>query len=99
MGVPIKNHQVGKVRATVWENEWQGKKNYSVTFKKNYMDKNKEWKNSEFFTQVDLRDLCILVLGLLTKQIKSTDIKKKQEPTSEPSQESNQEPDFDDIPF
>jgi hypothetical protein len=77
MGNAIKNFKLGKINATVWENEFEGKKNYSATFQKSYKDKSDIWKNTNFFTFPDLRDLYNLVGYMIHKQVKEVMPKKK----------------------
>ena len=69
MGAPIKEISFGKVKAAVWEGDYQGKKTYSVTLNKSYLKDNK-WNNSNYFTTTDLRDLYILVGSMLSKNVK-----------------------------
>ena len=46
---PVKTIQFGAVEASIWENETDdGRKTYSVTFKRSYKDGD-DWKNSESY--------------------------------------------------
>ena len=70
MAAPIKEYSLGKCKAAIFENEYQGKKSYSVKFQKSYTDKGGNWKNTDFFSQPDLRDLYGLIGSMLHKQVK-----------------------------
>ncbi len=90
MSKPINKFSFGKVQGAVWENDYQGKKSYSMTFQKSYQDKDKNWKHTSFFTMVDLRDLYVLVGSILSKQVKEQgSTPKKQEPRNEPAQNNH----------
>lgn len=84
MGAPLKNYSKGKIQMTLWENEYQGKKNYSFTIKKRYLDKSNEWKETNFFTEPDLRDLNIILSKICASSIKERAIEKKVEQIEEP---------------
>ena len=71
MSKPIKKYSVGQVSAAVFENEYKGKKTYSIKFQKSYL-KDEQWVNTEFFNETDMRSLCILVNVIAGKQLKET---------------------------
>ena len=69
MSKPVKEYQLGQIKAAVFEGDYQGKKTYSVKFQKSYK-KGDQWTNTDFFTLVDLRTLAILVNTMVSKQVK-----------------------------
>jgi len=85
----IKKLSIGKCNATLWQGEYQGKPTYSVSFQKSYKAKD-EWKNTNFFTLPDLRDLYILIGHIVNKQVKEKQQSNKQ--TQQPAQNN-------DVPF
>lgn len=50
---PIKNIRFGAVEASIWQNETNGRKTHSVTFKRSYKD-GETWKDSESFRKEHL---------------------------------------------
>ena len=45
---PVKTIRLGSVEASIWENENDGRKTHSVTFKRSYKD-GEEWKTSDSY--------------------------------------------------
>lgn len=45
---PVKSIRLKNIEASIWENESNGRKTHSVTFRRSYRD-GEEWKNSESF--------------------------------------------------
>jgi hypothetical protein len=68
MSTFIKSYALGKSKAAIFKSEQYN--SYSVKFQKSYMDKNKQWKNTDFFNLTDLRDLHALIGFMLDKQVK-----------------------------
>jgi len=50
---PIKTIRIGYIEASIWENENDGRKTHSVTFRGSYKD-GEEWKNSDSYWTRDL---------------------------------------------
>jgi len=90
---PVKRIKKGKINCAVFKNDFQGKVTYSYKFQKSYMDKDKNWQNTDNFYSGDLRDLEILIREINNKLVKFEDIK----PQSEPEPESQEQP--EDLPF
>ena len=70
MASPVKSYSLGKIQAAIFENEFNGKKSYSIKFSKSYQDKQGNWKNTDNFYLTELRDLYALVGFMLDKQVK-----------------------------
>lgn len=70
MASPVKCYSLGKIQAAIFENEYQGKKSYSVKFSKSYKDQQGNWKNTDSFYLNELRDLYGLIGCMLDKQVK-----------------------------
>lgn len=45
---PVKSIRLGTIEASIWENDNDGRKTHSVTFKRSYKD-GEEWKNSDSY--------------------------------------------------
>ena len=45
---PVKTIRMSGIEASIWENENDGRKTHSVTFKRSYKD-GEEWKTSESY--------------------------------------------------
>lgn len=103
MSAPIKKYSMGKVQGAVWEKEYKGKPSYSMTFQKSYQNKEGKWEQTNFFTMVDIRDLFILIGGILSKQVKEFKNEKPQGntlPKKDKQEEMNMDTDdFNDSPF
>lgn len=81
MSKPIKKISLGKCTAAIWkkEKEYDGKPTYSVSFQKSYKDKKDDsWKNTEYFSMVDLRDLYLLVGNIASTQVKEINFETKE---------------------
>lgn len=89
MAMPIKTYRLGKISGAVFENEYKGKKNYSVKFQKGYKNKEDKWVNTDFFSQADLRELYILVGEIVGRQVVTQGPQRAQAP---------QEKSFDNTP-
>lgn len=50
---PAKTIRLGGVEASIWENESDGRKTHSVTFKRSYKD-GEDWKQSDSYWTKDL---------------------------------------------
>ena len=96
---PIMKKNVGHINATIFEGDYQGKPTYSVAFQKSYQDKEGNWKDTNFMSMTDLRDLYILVTGLVTGQVKSRKIEPKPEQQAAQEYGGSQVNPEDDIPF
>ena len=79
MGRPVKEFRMGQIKAAVWENEFDGKKGYSVSLNKSYKAKNGEWKDTQFYNDKDLKDIIILFTAMLTNKVKSKDNTQQQQ--------------------
>ena len=103
MALPVKEFKFGKVSAAAFEGEYQGKKTYSFKFQKSYK-KDGEWKRTDYFTSVDLRDVYILIGRILNNQVREIvpQAKKSEpeyippDPSDDDAPESDGEPD---LPF
>jgi hypothetical protein len=98
---PIKKFKYGKVVLALWEweNEVNGKKSYSFSIDKSYKDKNGQWQNTSNLYETDLRDLSVLLSGLLAKKIKEYDDCNNQPPQqAAPKPAPQPEPDVE-VPF
>ena len=84
MSAPIKEFSAGKTRCAVFQNESNGRIFYSFKFSKSYMDKEKNWQNTDNFYDTDLRDLKILVDYLCAKQVKERTPKAQAQPEPQP---------------
>jgi len=84
MNLPIKRLSLGKCQAALWKKEFEGKPSYSVSFQKSYKGQDGQWKNSNFFTLPDLRDLYILVGHITNNQVK--EYKNESKPKPKPAE-------------
>ena len=50
----LKHIRVGGVEATIWKNTNDARETFSVTLKRNYKDRNGEWKTTNSLRQNDL---------------------------------------------
>jgi hypothetical protein len=60
---PLRTLRLGRLKATVWENEPNGRKMHNVTFCRTYMDEQKKFHDTDTFGRDDL-----LLLGKLADQ-------------------------------
>jgi hypothetical protein len=51
---PVKTLRLGRIKATVWENEADQKKFYNVTFARTYMDDARNFHDTDSFGRDDL---------------------------------------------
>lgn len=51
---PVAKHRAGQIEAAVWENEGKEGPYYTVSFSRNYKDKEGNWKNATNFRRQDL---------------------------------------------
>jgi len=72
---PIKKFNSGKVTASVWERDYQGKPSYSYSFQKSYKDKQGQWQNVDKFYAADLKDVLALCQCIVQGSIKQKDNK------------------------
>lgn len=79
MSQPVKEFQKGKMKVALWEGEYKGEVTYSFSIQKSYMDKDKKWQNTNFFTEPDLRDLMFVLNSICLSAVKSRKIEPKQE--------------------
>lgn len=105
MSLPVKTLSLGHCKAAVFQNEQY--KSYTVKFQKSYFqksykDKQGQWKNTDYFSLPDLRDLHGLLGYMLDKQVKEN------VPQPKPESKGQLTPDeaaemvdgsVDDIPF
>lgn len=102
MSRPVKEFSSGKVKAAVFQGEYNGKATYSFKFQKSYLDpKTQQWVNSDYFYATDLRDLYILVTKLVVGQVKERTPEQVQESQpQQPQQIQESQPDSDpNLPF
>ena len=52
--LPVKTLRLGRIKATVWENEADQKKFFNVTFARTYMDDAKNFHDTDSFGRDDL---------------------------------------------
>jgi len=52
--LPVKTLRLGRVKATVWENEAETTKFYNVTFARTYLDESKVFHDTDSFGRDDL---------------------------------------------
>ena len=52
--LPVKTLRLGRIKATVWENEADQKKFFNVTFARTYMDDARNFHDTESFGRDDL---------------------------------------------
>ena len=90
MSAPIKTYSCGKCQAAIFQNDQY--KTFSVKFQKNYMDKNKQWKQSEYFSLPDLRDMYCLIGKMLDNQVKE---KTLTQPATQPAPQPAAKPEAD----
>ena len=88
MARPVKEYSLGKVKAAIFEGEYEGQKTYSVKFQKSYKDKSGNWKNTEYFSNTDLRDLGMLIITMMGKQVKE----RTPQANGEPQQNNGEAP-------
>ena len=77
---PISEVRIGRVKATVWPNETEGRTRHNVTFSRLYKDGD-QWKSTQSFSRNDL-----LLLAKVADQAHSRIFKLQQE--EEPQAES-----------
>ena len=103
----------GKVSATIWPREYEGKISYSAQIEKNYYDKqSSQWKSTSSFTASDLGDVLIVAQMAAVKIYQLNEKSKQQgnqqaqmvdrvfnQPQNNAPQQSNQPSFEDDMPF
>jgi hypothetical protein len=52
--LPVKTLRLGRIKATVWENEADQKKFFNVTFARTYMDEARNFHDTDSFGRDDL---------------------------------------------
>jgi hypothetical protein len=52
--LPVKTLRLGRIKATVWENEADQKKFFNVTFARTYMDEGRNFHDTDSFGRDDL---------------------------------------------
>ena len=56
--VPIWKEQEGRVQGAIWPHlQDDGKRRFTISISRSYMDKDKEWHNVHFFDEKDLNDV------------------------------------------
>ena len=51
---PVETFRLGRIKAAVWENEVDQKKDYNVSFARTYMDEDKQFHDTDSFGRDDL---------------------------------------------
>ena len=74
---PVAEVRIGRVKATVWPNETEGRTRHNVTFSRLYRD-GAEWKSTQSFSRNDL-----LVLAKVADQAHSRIFELHQEEESQ----------------
>ena len=78
----------GKITVFVVQGEYQGKKTYSYTIEKSFLDKDtKEWKKSPFFSVADLQDLSAITSEIIAKAVKHEKVEPKKPEPEKPQEE------------
>ena len=75
---PVAEIRIGRVKATVWPNETEGRTRHNVTFSRLYKDDAGEWKTTQSFGRNDL-----LVLAKVADQAHSRIFELHQEEESQ----------------
>ena len=77
---PVAEIRIGRVKATVWPNETEGRTRHNVTFSRLYKDDAGEWKTTQSFGRNDL-----LVLAKVADQAHSRifELQQEEEPEAE----------------
>jgi len=98
---PVKKFSFGKCNCAVFENEYKGKKTYSLKFTKSYKKDDNEWVNTDNFFMTDVRDLYILIGKILSNAVRETIPERKSEPppASRPEEREVENEDYGDLPF
>ncbi len=52
--LPVKTFRLGRIKATVWENEADQKKFFNVTFARTYMDEARNYHDTDSYGRDDL---------------------------------------------
>lgn len=63
MAGPVKEYRIGGIRASVWQNEFEGKQVSKVAVTKSYKDKEGVWKETNQFTMSE----CLVLAKLVEK--------------------------------
>lgn len=52
--LPVETLRLGRIKATIWENEADNRKFYNVTFARTYVDQDKKYHDADSFGRDDL---------------------------------------------
>jgi len=98
---PIKEYSLGRIKVAKWQGEYKGTPTFSFTITKNYKDKKSgEWKQSNYFTLPDLRDVAMLAIRIIMSGIKEFNKsggQQQKQVSPEPGIPESDEP--EDLPF
>lgn len=67
---PIKTFSSGKVSLSIWQGEYNGQPTYSYSFQKSYIDKNKQWQNTNFLSITDIPNVITLCWKIMLSNVK-----------------------------